>query len=97
MKTLTKLALALTVVVACKDKDPAPSFPDSSTLPDAEIDASPTCFDQAGTPTGCFLQTVCEPTDDAHFLNGCTDGQCVPYDNVARLPRFNNGTLPPLP
>jgi hypothetical protein len=30
-------------------------------------------------------------------LNACTDSQCSHFDNVARLPNYNGGNLPPLP
>jgi hypothetical protein len=31
-------------------------------------------------------------------LNRCTNSDCEPFDNAARLPHLNNdGTLPPLP
>ncbi len=86
----------LVLVAACKSDDPVPDFPDAST-PDAALDAPASCFDPAGTPARCFLQSACEPDEDTDFLNGCTSGQCLPYDNVVRLPRFNNGNLPPLP
>ena len=96
MKTLATLSLALAFFVACKgDDDPIPDVPDASRA-DAAIDASPACFDPAGTPANCYLQDVCEPSEDTHFLNGCTDGQCLPFDN-SRLARLVNGTLPPLP
>jgi hypothetical protein len=95
MKTLALISFAM-FAVGCKSDDPVPDFPDAPP-PDADIDASPTCFDPSGTPAHCFLQTTCVPEDDVDFLNGCTDGQCIPYDNPARLPRFNGGNLPPLP
>ena len=95
------LSIALVLVVGCKGDNPQPDFPDATRIdapePDAPIDAPISCFAPAGTPPNCFLQDQCEPTQLTDFLNGCTDGQCLPFDNVARLPRYNNGALPPLP
>lgn len=46
-------------------------------------------------PAGCFK---CEPTKNDEFLNACTDGQCTPFDNAARLPLFKAGQpLPAVP
>lgn len=45
---------------------------------------------------GCFSAS-CTPQTTADFLNRCTDASCAPFDNVARLPLFNGGSLPPLP
>jgi hypothetical protein len=90
------LALALALVAACKGEDPRPDVPDATRI-DAAADAPAACFDPAGTPAGCFRQDACEPDDDTDFLNGCTDGSCVAFDNAARLPLYNAGTLPPLP
>ena len=45
-------------------------------------------------PNGCF---ACPPKTGTQLLNACTSSQCSPFDNVARLPLYNNGTLPPLP
>ncbi|NUP07293.1 MAG: hypothetical protein HOW73_14660 [Polyangiaceae bacterium] len=45
-------------------------------------------------PDGCF---ACEPTKNEHFLNACTEAQCSPFDNEARLPLYNGGDLPPVP
>lgn len=56
-----------------------------------EPDASPDCLGDEG----CFK---CEPTALLEFLNRCTDGQCVPFDNVARVPLYEPGKpLPPVP
>lgn len=94
-------ALAAALVVACKDDNPQPDFPDARRIdapaPDAPIDAPASCFDPSGTPANCFQQDVCEPTQLTDFLNSCTGAQCVAFDDVARLPRYNNGNLPPLP
>lgn len=45
-------------------------------------------------PNGCYS---CPPKTGTQFLNACTGSQCSPFDNVARLPLYNNGTLPPIP
>lgn len=56
-----------------------------------EPDASPDCIGDEG----CFK---CEPTKLVEFLNRCTDGQCVPFDNAARVPLYEPGKpLPPVP
>lgn len=56
---------------------------------DAPVD--PGCLGDAG----CFK---CEPTKHEELLNACTDGQCTPFDNTARLPLFKSGQpLPPVP
>ncbi len=41
---------------------------------------------------------ACTPTTTEQFLNGCTDGQCIPFDK-SRLKAFlaPDGGLPPLP
>ncbi len=44
--------------------------------------------------SGCY---ECEPTTTDQFLDACTDSACSPFDNVARLPLYNNGNLPPVP
>jgi hypothetical protein len=94
MKTIARLVMLL--AFACKGDNPAPDFPDAN-RPDANVDAPAACFDPGGSPANCFDQTVCEPTEDTDFLNGCTDNQCIPFANAARLPLYNNGNLPPLP
>jgi hypothetical protein len=45
-------------------------------------------------PNGCYS---CPPKTGAQFLNACTTTQCSPFDNVKRLPLYNNGNLPPIP
>jgi hypothetical protein len=40
----------------------------------------------------------CEPNSSTQLLNQCTDAECSPFDNVARLPLLErDGSLPPLP
>ncbi|HWB76660.1 MAG TPA: hypothetical protein VG755_16960 [Nannocystaceae bacterium] len=40
----------------------------------------------------------CAPTNSNQLLDHCTDAECSPFDNVARLPLLNrDGTLPALP
>jgi hypothetical protein len=45
-------------------------------------------------PNGCY---ACPPKTGSQFLNACTTTQCSPFDNVKRLPLYNNGNLPPIP
>jgi hypothetical protein len=45
-------------------------------------------------PSGCY---ACPPKSTDQFLNACTNAQCSAFDNVARLPLYNSGNLPPLP
>lgn len=45
-------------------------------------------------PNDCYS---CPPKTGNQFLNACTGSQCSPFDNVARLPLYNNGNLPPIP
>ncbi len=45
-------------------------------------------------PNGCYS---CPPKTGSQFLNACTSAQCSPFNNVARLPLYNNGNLPPIP
>ncbi|HVJ94024.1 MAG TPA: hypothetical protein VM580_29745 [Labilithrix sp.] len=62
-------------------------------VPDGGSDAAadPSCT----SPEGCFS---CEPVNLVDFLNACTDDQCAPFDNVARLPLYEPGKpLPPVP
>lgn len=40
----------------------------------------------------------CAPQNDPQFLNACTGSLCVPFDDKARVPRFNpDGSLPTVP
>jgi hypothetical protein len=45
-------------------------------------------------PNGCYS---CAPKTGNQFLDACTTSQCSPFDNVARLPLYNNGNLPAIP
>jgi hypothetical protein len=45
-------------------------------------------------PNGCY---ACPPKTGVQILNACSGSQCSPFDNVARLPLYNNGNLPPIP
>jgi hypothetical protein len=93
-RSLFALALAL---AGCKSSDPHPEVVDASHI-DATIDASrdapASCVDPI---TGCFKTDVCDPVQLDDFLNACTTAQCIQFDNEARLPLYNHGTLPPLP
>jgi hypothetical protein len=45
---------------------------------------------------GCF--NCPKDKEVEQWLNRCTDGDCVPFDNKARLPKLKaDGSLPPLP
>jgi hypothetical protein len=87
--------------VGCKDNGPSPEVVDARRVDakqaDGATDAPASCFQVSGTPANCFDQALCTPAQLTEFLNGCTDGQCIAFDNVARLPLYNNGALPPLP
>ncbi len=65
---------------------------DASTDDVTALDAGLEC---RGTG-GCWS---CAPTEPEHFLDGCTDSTCEPFDVTrARLPLLRpDGTLPPLP
>jgi hypothetical protein len=101
--TTSTLVLAGAIATACSSatEEAAPSRPvvpvvDSSVATDAgeQADTAPVdpgCLGAAG----CFK---CEPTKSEEILNACTDGQCTPFDNAARLPLFKAGqALPPVP
>ncbi|AKV01480.1 hypothetical protein AKJ09_08143 [Labilithrix luteola] len=89
------------LVNACSSssEEAAPSRPPHQTTPaPAEAGTSedaappdPSCLGDAG----CYL---CEPKQLPDFLNACTDGECIPFDNSARLPLYKAGeALPPVP
>lgn len=91
--------IAVLMAAACGgDSNPQPDVPDAARadarVPDAGADASPDASPSCTSDAGCF---VCEPIELVDFLNACTDSTCQPFDNVARLPLYNNGALPPLP
>lgn len=97
---LLSIAASVALAVACSSSEeaaptrtimPAPVGTDGGGSADATPEADPSCT----TATGCFS---CEPTSLAEFLNACTEGQCAPFDNVARLPLYEPGKpLPPIP
>src|SRR4051812_32987969 len=93
------LALGGALVTACSSateeatptRPPVPIVTPDSDAGDAAVDSAPVdpgCIGAAA----CFK---CEPTKTEEFLNACTDGQCTPFDNKARLPLFTAGQ--PLP
>lgn len=43
-------------------------------------------------PPGCYPK---EPAETSQFINHCTDSECMPYDNCARLGLCNGAALPP--
>jgi hypothetical protein len=73
-----------------------PPIPPVVTDPDAAVVQEGGGGDaKCSGPNGCF---ACEPVKLDEFLNACTDGQCTPFDNAARLPLFKAGQpLPPVP
>lgn len=50
--------------------------------------------DSCEGPKGCYS---CDPQESTHYLNHCTESECEPFDNAARLPLLEDGKLPPLP
>ena len=70
---------------------PVVSTDDAGTTTDGgpEVDAG--CIG----PNGCY---ACAPVQELDYLNACTDGQCTPFDNAARLPLYKAGQpLPAIP
>ncbi len=109
MKTRHRAALAISalaclpvvVLVACSSapvddapsRQPIPTANPTGTTPVTDGGDAPdaACFG----PDQCFK---CEPVQLVDFLNACTDGKCIPFDNAARLPLFKAGEpLPPVP
>lgn len=107
MRVLTLfLSLALITMLGCERTTEEP--PDTGPRRDAGSDAPPAtdapepdgALPDGGLacrgPSGCWS---CEPTELAHFLDGCTDSSCEPFPvTTARLPLLRaDGSLPPLP
>jgi len=58
-------------------------------------EAAPSCDNFNPASGQCY---PCAPTIDPQFLNSCTTGQCVPFDDKTRVPMANpDGSLPPVP
>jgi hypothetical protein len=80
------------------DGDAGSKGEDAATVPssDAATDVALEAFvDPCLGPLGCF---ACTPTNDHQFQNGCTDAECRPFDNRARLKNLPpDGGLTPLP
>lgn len=72
--------------------------PDATVLDSGATDAGIDDTDAGSDPCvgndGCF---ACEPTTEPEILEACTDAQCEPFDNEARLPLYEGSDLPPLP
>ena len=51
------------------------------------------CVESGLGPPGCFYGAA--QTND-EFQNQCTDSQCIPFDNCARLGLCGGAELPPL-
>jgi hypothetical protein len=89
------LALAGALESACSSnteeatptRPPVPIVTPDSDAGDAAVEAAPVDPGCVG-PAGCFK---CAPAKNDEFLNACTDGQCTPFDNTARLPLFKAG------
>lgn len=97
MKTYSLVFAGALSLVGCKDSNPHPNVVDAHHIDaplDALIDAPDSCIDPS---TGCFKSDVCEPTQLTDYLNACTTVACETFDDVTRLPLYNNGNLPPLP
>lgn len=78
---------------AAPSRPPVPVVPenDAGTTPEGGTDVDAGCVG----PNGCY---ACEPVQELDYLNACTDGQCTPFDNAARLPLYKAGqALPPIP
>lgn len=60
--------------------------------PDASGDANGDT--SGGFVNGCWVGPA---TNSNQALNACTDGTCTPFNNVQRLPLYNNGNLPAVP
>ena len=84
--------LAGLAAVACSSSD-SDETPPITIAPVGNIDAdSGTSTD--GDASACIATA---PVSLADFLNACTDGECVPFDNT-RLPLYTPGqALPPIP
>jgi hypothetical protein len=67
--------------------------PESAVDAGSDADAGPAC--NVDLSLQCY---PCVPTTTEQFLNGCSDGTCVPFDRD-RLKGLllPDGTLPPLP
>lgn len=93
------LGSALATACSSSDEEAAPTRP---VVPAVDAGPDPGDAGEGGTvdpgclgPNGCF---TCEPTKNDEILNACTDGQCTPFDNAARLPLYKAGAaLPPVP
>lgn len=79
--------------IACSSSEEA--------APTRTITPAPTAAVDSGAPPETPDASTCfegEPAALEQFYNACTDGQCSPFDNVARLPLYERGKpLPPIP
>ena len=94
-------ATALASVVACSsttDEQPTPTTPTATAQPTADAARAADAGAETGAEClgaeGCFK---CEVENLGQALNACTESQCAPFDNAARLPLYNGGSLPPVP
>jgi hypothetical protein len=74
---------------------PRPPRADAAATPATTADAAAdAAVDSCVGTNGCF---ACAPHSDLEYLNACSDGRCLPFDN-RRLRNLNaDGTLKPLP
>ncbi len=92
------LSLAVTIAgcvalaVACSSSEEAAPTRPLSPSP------SPSPVGDAGDPDASNACFEGDPINLGDFLDACTDGQCAPFDNTARLPLYESGKpLPPAP
>lgn len=62
----------------------------------AKLSPGAVCRDEVcvAPPTSAATCASGEPTTPAQFLNRCTDAQCIPFDNCARLGLCNGQARP---
>ncbi|HSO00374.1 MAG TPA: hypothetical protein VLS89_18910, partial [Candidatus Nanopelagicales bacterium] len=51
------------------------------------------CVARGASPPGCYPY---EPTETPEYINHCTESECAPFDNCARLGLCGGARLPPL-
>jgi len=89
---LGAMLLAGLVAIACSSSD-ADETPPITIAPVGDVDAGGSTSTD-GDASACITTPPVALTD---FLNACTDGECVPFDNT-RLPLYTPGqALPPIP
>lgn len=85
VRVVAGAALAATAVVACNS---IIGFGDYVVSSDGG----------GGTPNGACDAGAPAAQGEGDFLNACTNAQCVPFDDKARVTRLGDGgALPPVP